>query len=196
MALMTKRIAIIQGHPDREGNHLLHALADAYVDGAMFSGHEVKCIEVAKLGFPLLRTQAEFESGAMPTSLVQSSEDMRWAQHWVILFPLWHGTMPALLKGFLEHFFRPGFAMEYRDKGFPKRLPAGRSARVVVTMGLPVMFYRWYFGAYGLRSFERSMLRFAGIKPIRESLFGLAFSDDRKRSHWIKAMRRHERNGT
>jgi hypothetical protein len=49
---MTKRIAIIQGHPDREGNHLLHALADAYVDGAMFSGHEVKCIEVARVPSP------------------------------------------------------------------------------------------------------------------------------------------------
>ena len=193
---MTRRIVIIQGHPDAAGNHLLHVLADAYDEGARASGHEVKRIEVAKLEFPLLRTQAEFEGGVMPTSLVQSSEDMRWAQHWVILFPLWHGTMPALLKGFLEHVFRPGFAMEYRGQGFPKRLLVGRSARVVVTMGMPVMFYRWYFGAYGLRSFERSMLRFAGIKPIRESLFGLAFSDDRKRIRWLEKMRSHGRNGT
>ena len=67
---------------------------------------------------------------------------MRWAQHWVFLFPLWHGTMPALLKGFLEHIFRPGFAMEYQKNGFPKRLLAGRSARIVVTMGMPVLLYR------------------------------------------------------
>ena len=193
---MTRRIAIIQGHPDAKGRHLLHALADAYEEGARASGHEVKRIEVATLEFLLLRTQAEFESGAMPTSLLQPSADMRWAQHWVILFPLWHGTMPALLKGFLEHVFRPGFAMEYRGQGFPKRLLAGRSARVVVTMGMPVMFYRWYFGAYGLRSFERSMLRFSGIKPIRESLFGLAFSDDSKRTGWIEKMRMYGRKGT
>jgi putative NADPH-quinone reductase len=55
----------------------------------------------------------------------------------------WHGTMPALLKGFLEHIFRPGFAMEYRKDSFPKRLLAGRSARVIVTMGMPVLMYRW-----------------------------------------------------
>jgi putative NADPH-quinone reductase len=110
---MTKRIAIIQGHPDPTGRHLLHAMADAYAEGATAAGHEVRRIEVAKLEFPLLRTQVDFETGALPATLAQSREDMRWAAHWVFLFPPWHGTMPALFKGFLEHIFRPGFAMEY-----------------------------------------------------------------------------------
>jgi len=131
---MTRRIVIIQGHPDASSRRLLHAMADAYAEGATAAGHEVRRIEVAKLEFPLLRTQADFESGALPPSLTQAREDMRWAEHWVFLFPLWHGTMPALLKGFLEHIFRPGFAMEYKKDGFPKRLLAGRSARIVVTM--------------------------------------------------------------
>ena len=127
--------------------------------------------------------------------LVQPQEDMRWAEHWVFLFPLWHGTMPALLKGFLEHMFRPGFAMEYREKRFPKGLLAGHSARIIVTMGMPVLFYRWYFGAYGLRGFERSMLSFAGIKPIRECLFGLAFADEQKRARWLEDLRKCGRRG-
>ena len=186
---MTKRIALIQGHPDAAGNHLLNAMADAYAEGATSSGHEVRRIEVAKLDLPLLRTQAEFETGELPPALVQPREDMRWAEHWVFLFPLWHGTMPALLKAFLEHIFRPGFAMEYREKQFPKRLLAGRSARIVVTMGMPVMLYRWYFGAFGVRAFERSMLGFAGIKPIRESFYGLTFADENKRLRWIEEMR-------
>jgi putative NADPH-quinone reductase len=192
---MTKRIAIIQGHPDAAGNHLLNAMADAYAEGAASSGHEVRRIEVAKLSFPLLRTQAEFESGELPPALVQARDDMRWAEHWVFLFPLWHGTMPALLKAFLEHVFRPGFAMEYREKQFPKRLLAGRSARIVVTMGMPVMLYRWYFGAFGVRAFERSMLGFAGIRPIRESFYGLTFADERKRLRWIEDMRRYGTRG-
>jgi putative NADPH-quinone reductase len=192
---MSRRIAIIQGHPDPAGHHLLHAMADAYAEGAVAAGHELRRIEVAKLDFPLLRTQVDFETGALPSNLVQPREDMRWAQHWVVLFPLWHGTMPALLKGFLEHIFRPSFAMEYREGGFPKRLLAGRSARIVVTMGMPVLFYRWYFGAYGVRSFERSMLSFAGIRPIRESLYGLSFVDEKKRALWIEDMRKHGRQG-
>ena len=44
---MTKRIAIIQGHPDPAGNHLLNAMADAYAQAAIESGHEVRRIEVA-----------------------------------------------------------------------------------------------------------------------------------------------------
>ncbi len=188
---MAKRIAIIQGHPDAAGNHLLNAMADAYAQAAASAGHQVRRIEVARLDFPLLRTQKDFETGELPPALVQARDDMRWAEHWVFLFPLWHGTMPALLKGFLEHIFRPGFAMEYREKGFPRRLLAGRSARIVVTMGMPVVLYRWYFGAFGVRGFERSMLGFAGIGPIRESFFGLTSADDRKRARWIEDLRRH-----
>ena len=85
--------------------------------------------------------------------------------------------------------------MEYRKEGFPKRLLAGRSAQIVVTMGMPVLFYRWYFGAYGVRGFERSMLSFAGIKPIRESLYGLAFADEKKRAGWVEDMRKYGGRG-
>ncbi|GLS38513.1 dehydrogenase [Mesorhizobium tianshanense] len=192
---MTRRIAIVQGHPDPAGQHLLHAMADAYAEGATAAGHQVRRIEVAKLDFPLLRTIEDFETGTLPPALEQSREDLRWAEHWVFLFPLWHGTMPALFKGFLEHIFRPGFAMEYKEGGFPKRLLAGRSARLVVTMGMPVFLYRWYFGAYGVRGFERSILSFAGIKPIRESFFGLSFADEKKRARWIEDIRNHGGRG-
>jgi len=192
---MVKRIAVIQGHPDPAGNHLLNAMADAYAEAAASAGHQVRRVDVAKLDFPLLRTQQDFETGELPSALAPARDDMRWAEHWVFLFPLWHGTMPALLKGFLEHIFRPGFAMEYRAKGFPRRLLAGRSARIVVTMGMPVTLYRWYFGAYGVRFFERSMLSFAGIKPIRENLYGLTLAGDSKRARWIEEMRRHGSRG-
>ena len=192
---MAKRIVVIDGHPDAAGHHLLHAMADAYAEAAMSSNHQVRRVQVAKLDFPLLRTQPDFESGELPPMLVQARDDMRWAEHWVFLFPLWHGTMPALLKGFLEHIFRPGFTMDYNAKPFPKRLLAGRSARVVVTMGMPVVLYRWYFGAFGVRFFERSMLSFAGIKPVRESFYGLTLSNEKKRAGWIADMRRHGSRG-
>jgi len=192
---MSRRITIVQGHPDATARHLLHALADAYAEAATNAGHEVRRIDVGALDFPLLRSQAEFETGQLPATLEQAREDMRWAEHWLFLFPLWHGTMPALFKGFLEQIFRPNFAMAYSKDSFPRRLLAGRSARIVVTMGMPALLYRWYFGAFGVRGFERSILRFAGISPVRESLFGLTFADDRKRARWIEDMRRHGRRG-
>jgi putative NADPH-quinone reductase len=189
---MAKRIAIVQGHPDPGGHHLLNALADAYADGAVAAGLEVRRIEVASLDFPLLQTQVEFEAGRIPASLEQAQDDMRWAEHWVFLFPLWHGTLPALLKGFVEQIFRPGFALEYQKDAFPRRLLAGRSARIVVTMGMPTWIYRWYFGAFGVRGFAKSVLSFAGIRPVRTTLYGgLASADAQQQAGWLEEMRRY-----
>jgi putative NADPH-quinone reductase len=126
----------------------------------------------------------------LPESLVPARDAILTATHIVIVFPLWLGTMPALLKAFLEQVMRPGIAFAYQPKGFPKKLLSGRSARIIVTMGMPVFLYRWYFMAHGLRGFERNILGFAGISPIRESLFGVVGSaDEAKRKNWLGEMR-------
>lgn len=183
-------VAIIQGHPDPAGGHLCHALADAYAEGAAAAGHSVARIEIATLDFPLLRTQAEFEHGALPESLAPARDAILAARHIVIVFPLWLGTMPAVVKAFLEQVMRPGVAFSYQKSGLPKKLLAGRSARLVVTMGMPALAYRWYFFAHGLRGLERNILGFVGIKPIRESLFGMVHAaSEAKRRKWLEQMR-------
>jgi putative NADPH-quinone reductase len=140
---MARRIAIIQGHPDAQARHFGHALADEYVKGCEDGSHEVKRIEVAKLDFPLLRTKEEFEKGMTPDSIKQAQDTIKWADHLVIIYPLWLGSMPALLQAFFEQLFRPGFAYEYdKSGGFPKKLLSGKSARIVVTMGMPAFAYR------------------------------------------------------
>jgi putative NADPH-quinone reductase len=40
----------------------------------------------------------------------------------------------------------------------------GRAPRIVVTMGMPALIYRWYFGAHGLKSFEQGILSIVGIR--------------------------------
>ncbi|MBL8172809.1 MAG: NAD(P)H-dependent oxidoreductase, partial [Acidobacteria bacterium] len=46
---MSRQIVILQGHPDPQGGHYDHALADAYAQGAQQAGHQVSQIEIAKL---------------------------------------------------------------------------------------------------------------------------------------------------
>ena len=102
--------------------------------------------------------------------------------------------MPALLKAFIEQVMRPGVALEYREHGFPKGLLAGRSARIVVTMGMPALIYRWYFRAHGVRGLERSVLKFAGMKPVRGTLLGMVdAASDAKRRGWLDRMRGYGR---
>jgi putative NADPH-quinone reductase len=173
---MARRILIIQGHPDADETHLGHALATAYAGGAASAGHEVRWTHVAKLDFPLLRSQRSWEHDPVPPGLRQAQEDILWAEHLVLFFPLWLGDMPALLKGFLEQVARPGFAFKYKEgkTAFTEKGLAGRSARVVVTMGMPALVYRWYFGAHSVRSLERNILGFVGISPVQRTLIGAA----------------------
>jgi len=108
----------------------------------------------------------------------------------VIVYPLWLGTMPALLKGFLEQALRPGFAFDPRSRSLWARPLKGRSARIVVTMGMPALVYRWYFGAHSLKSLERNILGFCGIRPIRESLFGMVdAAGEARRGRWLERLR-------
>lgn len=184
-----RRIAIIQGHPDPAGGRFCHALAAAYADGARAAGHDVRLIAVATLDFPWLRTQADFEDGSAPPAIAEAQETLRWAEHWVIVWPLWLGTMPALLKAFLEQVARPGFAFRYGGR-VPEKLLKGRSARIVVTMGMPGLLYRWWFGAHGLRALERSILGFVGIAPIRETLIGgVGGMAEAKARAWLDRLR-------
>jgi putative NADPH-quinone reductase len=149
-------------------------------------GHEVKRIEVAQLNFSLLRNQAGWNSGPPPVALLEAQTAIAWADHLVIVFPLWLGTMPALLKGFLEQVLRPGFALIYEGHRFPQKGLAGKSAQIVVTMGMPAFWYRWFFRAHGVRGLERSILGFCGIKPVRETFIGLVEAKDgAAREKWL-----------
>jgi putative NADPH-quinone reductase len=187
---MSHRVVIIQGHPDPAGRHLCHGLADAYAEGAAAAGNSVSRIDLAKLDIPVLRSQAEFESGTLPSSLNVARDAIVSADHIVLVFPLWLGTMPALVKAFLEQVMRPGIAFAYQSKGLPRKLLSGRSARIVVTMAMPALAYRWFFFAHAMRALNRNVLGFVGISPIRTSLFGMVENaSEEKRQSWLGQMR-------
>ena len=190
---MSRRILVVVGHPDPHPKRFCRALAEAYAHGARSSGHVVRSIDLAAIDFPLLRTMEEFQHGVPPASLKDAAEAIGWAEHIVFVFPLWLGTMPALLKAFLEQVMRPGTAFAYPDEGsagFGKTLLKGRSARVVVTMGMPAFFYRLWFLSHGIAGMRRNILNFVGIKPVRETLFGLVEGvSAARRERWIEKMR-------
>ena len=194
---MGKNILMIQGHPDVSQDHLCHTLADAYASAATSSGHMVRYSVVAQLDFPLLRNPREWEHSEAPAGLRQAQQNILWAQHLVLVYPLWLGDMPALLKGFLEQVARPGFAFA-RDRLTPlaKKPLAGRSARIVVTMGKPAPVYRWYFRAHSVKSLKRNIVRFVGIVPVHETLIGLAGSPNAETiANWVGKMELLGRDG-
>lgn len=186
-------ILLIDGHPDPDRGRFVHALADAYARGAASADHHVRRLELATMDIPLLRSRAEWMDSAPSAVIAAAQDDIRWARHLVFFYPLWLGDMPALLKAFLEQIARPGFALA--EGAMPKPLLGGRSARIVVTMGMPAFFYRFYFGAHSVRSFERNILKLAGIKPVASSLVGNVEGAAASRVKWLDKMNQHGVSG-
>lgn len=187
-----RRILLIQGHPDPAGGHLCHALAGSYRQAAEAVGREVRQVDVAGLDFPLLRSQAEWKFGPLPPALLPVQQDIVWAQHLVFFFPLWMGDMPALLKGFIEQVARPGFAFGEGQVGpLSHKKLEGRSARVVVTMGMPALMYRYVYRAHSVKALERNVLGFIGIGPVHETLIGnVDGHDPTAQARWLERLRK------
>jgi putative NADPH-quinone reductase len=192
---MNKRITIIDGHPDPAAGRYVHALADSYATGAAETGHEVRRITVGELDFPVLRSQADWEHLAPPPAIADAAASIAWADHLVLLYPLWLGDVPALFKAFLEQVARPGTAFRYRDKGMPEKLWAGRSARIVVSMGMPGLMYRLFYRAHSLKSLERNVLKFVGIAPVSSTVVGMVEGSAARRAEWLEEMRELGRTG-
>lgn len=183
---MSKKILIIDGHPDPDRGRFIHALADAYADGARDSGHEVKRLDLADMDIPILRSRADWTDGKPAPDIAAAQDAIRWAEHLIFLYPLWLGDVPALLKAFLEQIARPGFALA--EGTMPKPLLKGRTARLVVTMGMPAFFYRFYYGAHSVKSFERNILKLAGIKPVEHTLIGNVEGTDDSCKEWLDTL--------
>ena len=193
---MSKHVLIIQGHPDSTKQHFCHALANAYKTGAKNGDHSVKDINVAQLNFPILHTKYEFENSAPPTDIKAAQEKISWSNHIVIIYPLWLGTMPALLKGFFEQTFRYGFAISNETNKMPKKLLAGKSARIIVTMGIPAFLYRVFFRAHSLKNLQKNILGLSGIKPVKYNLVGIVDASNAKHVKWLKKIQTLGQHGT
>jgi putative NADPH-quinone reductase len=176
MTLNARRIVVIQGHADPGASHFCHALAKSYVQGAAHAGHHIDTIDVACVGFPLLRSWQD-QRGEAPPAIAQAESGIASADHVTMIFPLWNGGAPPLLRGFLEQTFRPAFTFPETKPnevlGFfshytQKKALKGKTARVVVTMQMPAYVYRWYLRPHP----EVNTLRLSGMDPITETLIG------------------------
>lgn len=186
---MAQNIAILDGHPDPSPERFCGALADAYAQGAMEAGHETRRIDLGALDTPLLTSASAF-ADPPPEALQSIQADLMWADHVVIIFPLWLGAVPAKLKALLEQVYRGGFGFEVHERGWTSKLK-GRSARLVVTMGMPTPIFWFVFGAHGLKALEKGVLWLSGVGPIRKSVVGAVEAiGSRGRARWLARMRR------
>ena len=167
---MGKKILIINGHPYKES--LNFALAEAYKKGAAESGAEIKEINIADLLFNPNLQYGYRKRTELEPDLLESWEKIKWAEHLVFVFPIWWGGMPAMLKGFFDRLFLPGFAFQYRENSvWWDKLLTGKSAHIIATMDTPYWYFRLVYGNPGIQQFKRTILQFSGINPVKVTVF-------------------------
>ena len=183
---MKKKILVILGHPNTDS--FCGALFDSYIKGAKSNGAEVREIRLGEIKYDPVLWNGYNEIQKLEPSLVKAQEDILWAEHLVFVYPTWWGTMPSLMKGFVERVFLPGFAFKYRENSrWWDKLLSGRSAELLVTMDTPPWYYRWIYRSPGHNQMKRTILGFCGIKVTNISEFSpIKSSSQEKRQKWLK----------
>lgn len=181
-----KKILIIQGHPDPESYN--YAIQDAYRKGALNSGAEIREIFVGELEFnPNLRFGYRNRTELEPC-LIEAQEKIKWCDHIVLIYPIWWGSMPAMLKGFFDRVFLPGFAFKKRENSvWWDKCLTGKTARVISTLDQPVWYYKLVNGSPTDTVIKRLTFGFCGIKPTKITNIGpLRLSTNSFRESWLK----------
>jgi putative NADPH-quinone reductase len=131
---------IITAHPSSLG--FTHKIASAYKAGAESVGCEVEVVdlyrETSKQGYLLFENIKDPSIDALRDIYQKKISE---ANNIVFVHPLWWGSMPAILKNFIDCNFTPRFAYRYIN-GRPVGLLKGRTASVYITCDGSIGIYR------------------------------------------------------
>lgn len=185
-----KKVLIIQGNPI--ANSYGSQLAEVYARGAAESGAEVRELVLSELEFDLNLSGGYKGKQPLEPDLQKAQELISWADHLVFVYPNWWGGMPALLKGFIDRVFLPGFAFKYRKNSpLPEQLLKGKTARLIVTMDSPYVYYRFYLGQPGHQMMKHSILKFCGVGSVRATnITQLRKMPEVARKQWLERVLR------
>ncbi len=165
------RILILQGHPDSES--FCSSLARSYQEGAQSAGHECRMLNIGELQFDSNLAHGYRQIQQLEPDLIKAQEWVKWCEHLVVVYPMWWGQMPALLKGFFDRCFLPGFAFKYHaNDPFWDRLLKGRSAHMIVTSDAPVLYNLLAYWDAPITVPKRMIFKFCGFSPVRVSRIG------------------------
>lgn len=179
------KVMIVVGHPQR--TTFCEALGRAYEKGARAAGHDASLFLLADLSFDPILRDGYRKVQTLEPALQDAYSALAACDHLVLIFPLWCGDMPALLKGFIERILQPDLiARENSENAMNWNIFPGKTARIVMTMGMPVSIYRWWYRGHALKLLKRNILQFIGIAPVRDTLYGMiGTSKPAQRERWL-----------
>ena len=168
---------IIYNHP-HEGS-FCSAIREAVHSGLKKGGHPCKVINLDKDQFdPVMRgkdLKAFVMAGRMGEEgldgvdpiVLRYMKKLHWAEHIVMIFPVWWMTMPAMMKGFVDKVIFPGVAYKMEDGKLVSTLSDLRQVTVISTMNTPSDIYKDLFGNSLEGSLIKGTFNQIGIHDVR-----------------------------
>lgn len=182
-----KNILILDGNPKQSS--FCSVLTDTYEIEAR-EQHQTRRFSLHKMAFnPNLENGFDKEQPLEPC-LLEFQEALLWAEHIVIVAPIWWGGLPAKLKGLIDRAFLPGFAFKYDNETHEViQYLTGKTARIVLTMDSPD-YYAEEQANPVLEQLEKFTLSFCGIDVLQKDLLGSVISaDDQQKAQWLETMK-------
>ncbi len=183
-----KKVFIISAYPNHEGFGA--HLADSYLEESLKAGHEATLLDLSKISFDPILHHGYKNKQKLEDDLLLAQKNISWADHLVFFFPIWWGGAPAILKGFFDRVFLPGFAFSYEHGYLPKQLLKNKSARIIVTMDAPALYDSLFLGSAGITLVKKSILQFCGINPVKVTKISrLRYLNDKQRNKVVTKIR-------
>lgn len=182
---MGRKILLINGHPNEQSFN--SRLMAAYKKGAETTGAEIKEIIISELNFnPNLKFGYQKRTALEP-DLLDAWEKIKWAEHLVWIHPVWWGGFPAIMKGFIDRIFLPGFAFQYRENSILwDKLLTGKTARIITTLDQPGWYYWLVSGRPSVNQLKKTILQFCGVRPVKVTYVEFVKnSDEDQRKKWL-----------
>ncbi|MDN4523748.1 NAD(P)H-dependent oxidoreductase [Fictibacillus fluitans] len=170
-----------------------HALLEVYSKELEKSGHSVDVRNLYDLDFQPVLTESEYKNSLefrYEADVLKEQEYIAWCDRLALIYPVWWGGMPALLKGYIDRVFSYGFAYELDGEEPVPRLQ-GKSAVTICTTGTPSEIYDEN-GMHDAMDTARnvSIFEFCGIKATHSLYFGnVILAGDEKRRNMLEEVR-------
>ena len=191
---------IVFNHP-YDGSYC-NAILESVQEGLKLGGHKCKLIHLDKDGFdPVMRGKdlmAFVQAGKVGEEalrvvdpiVMQYKKKLEWAEHLVMIFPIWWMSMPAMMKGFVDKVIFPSVAYNMDGGRLKSRLLALRQGTVITTMNTQADVYREMFNNSVEGSLIKGTFNQIGIHDVRWiSLNKVKQSGDEKRREWLDDLR-------
>ncbi|WP_415894868.1 NAD(P)H-dependent oxidoreductase [Neptuniibacter sp. PT34_22] len=151
---------VVLTHPLKDS--LCHHFCDETVKHLTEKGYEITLLNLYESDFEPALKEAErksyyadqFDDSRLKIDIQQLQE----AESLVLIFPTWWFGFPAMLKGWFDRVWAPGFAYDHaKDLGtIQPRLDNLKEVKVVTTLGSP-----WWVDLFILRQPVKKVLKIA-----------------------------------